>query len=117
MVFGEAKSTGPLVDSFANEINQNIDSKKFVVIAFIDLIKAFDTLDHSILLEKLKNNGIVHKTLHLLKNYLNERFQVTKIGDLTSSKIPVRYGLVQGSILSPGFYNRYICSRYAISKS
>lgn len=105
--FRPSKSTGSLLDNFANFINMNLDGKKYVVIVFIDLVKAFDTLEHHILLEKLENNGIGNKIFELIKNYLSNRYQVTKIGNFVSSRVPIKYGLVQGSILSPGFYNIY----------
>lgn len=105
--FRPGRSTGTLLDVFANSINNALDCKKVVLVAYIDLVKAFDTLDHSILVKKLKSVGIGHKTLAVLKNYLQGRSQVTKIGTFVSEKKNITYGLVQGGILSPGLYNVY----------
>lgn len=105
--FRPGRSTGSLLDDFAGKINQGIDQRKYCVVAFIDLMKAFETLDHRILMSKLQNAGIRHKILRLIGNYLENRTQITKIGNFVSSKKPITYGLVQGSCLSPGFYNVY----------
>lgn len=105
--FRPGKSTNSLLDNFALEINQSIDESKYCVVAFIDLMKAFETLDHGILIKKLEGVGIRNKVLRLLENYLYQRTQITKIGNIKSTEQPVRYGLVTGSTLSPGFYNIY----------
>lgn len=58
-------------------------------------------------MEKLESAGLGGKVLRLLNNYLKNRQQVTKIGNYISANKPIQYGLVQGSALSPGFYNVY----------
>ena len=66
---------------------------------FIDLSKAFDTVDHDILISKLKNYGITGTNLKWFKNYLTDRKQcVTHDNKTTKTKI-ITYGVLQGSII------------------
>ena len=69
------------------------------VTIFLDLSKAFDTLNHSIVLDKLKHYGIKDCALNLLSSYLSDRQQYVQINNIKSSLLPV--GVPQGSILGP----------------
>ena len=60
---------------FTRDIAQNFDNGKFTLDVFIDLSKAFDTVDHQILLKKLKHYGVNEKTLTWLRSYLFQRKQ------------------------------------------
>ena len=67
----------------------------------LDFSKAFDVLDHQILLSKLKYYGCDHLCIKWFKSYLENRFQHVKLGNNTSSSLPVMCGVPQGSILGP----------------
>ncbi len=75
---------------------------------FIDLSKAFDTLDHSIMLEKLDHYGIRGNAKLLLESYLINRQQLTDINDYNSDRLSVLYGVPQGSVLGPLLFLIYI---------
>ena len=75
---------------------------------FIDLSKAFDTIDHKILLNKLHNYGIRGTPYDLLKSYLSDRYQQVKIENHTSEKLLVKFGVPQGSVLGPLLFILYI---------
>ena len=74
-------------------------NKLHTVCIFIDLSKAFDTLDHSIMLEKLNHFGIRGITNNILGSYLKGRFQYTMLNGENSEKLLVLFGVPQGSIL------------------
>ena len=80
----------------------HLDSDNFVISVFLDFKKAFDTVDHKILLSKLyfyRIRGVLHEWL---KSYLSEINQITVIDGITSSSSSsISHGVPQGSVLSP----------------
>ena len=75
---------------------------------FLYLSKAFDTLNHSILLDKLKHYGIKDGALNLLNSYLSDRQQFVQINNIKSNLLPVKTGVPQGSILDPFLFIIYL---------
>ena len=91
-----------------NDILKSIDDKKCVVLLLLDLSAAFDTVDHKILLHRLRSRfGIKGKALLWLQSYLTDRFQSVQIDGSTSSARPLRFGVPQGSVLGPLLYLLY----------
>ena len=74
----------------------------------IDYCKAFDMVDHSILLQKLQVHGLDSKSLAWFGSYLDERHQLVSMGDKESPTTCIRHGIPQGSILGPLFFIAYI---------
>ena len=68
-------STEHAMLQLTRDITQNFDNGKFTLGVSIDLSKAFDTVDHQILLNKLKHYGVNEKTLAWLQSYLSQRKQ------------------------------------------
>ena len=74
----------------------------------MDLSKAFDTLDHDLLIAKLHVYGFGKEALRLIKSYLSDRRQRTKINTSYSSWAALLKGVPQGSVLGPLLFNFYI---------
>lgn len=91
--------------------------KKHKVIGiFIDLKKAFDTIDNTILIEKLKYYGIDGPFNDLLKSYVDNRKCFTEINGCISDSKTIKYGVAQGSVLGPLLFSLYINDIKQISR-
>ena len=99
--FHKQHSTTFAALSFADTIRQNIDQGFMMGAVFVDLRKAFDTIDHSILLRELHFLGIKGKERNWFENYLSGRTQVVGIGGASSDPLHITSGVPQCSILGP----------------
>ena len=88
----------------ATRISEQLEAKKTPFNVYIDLSKAFDMLDHSILLEKLKFYGFHQNAIQLCRSYLQNRKQYVDYNGKTSTLLNMRKGVPQGSILGPLFF-------------
>ena len=85
-----------------------VDQGKYACRIFIDLQKAFDTVDHEILLKKLYHYGIRGNALSLFRSYLTNRQQFVSIAGTKSTSKLIRHGVPQGSVLGPLLFLLYI---------
>ena len=102
------RSTSLAMTQFTDEMLTDMDNGLLNGVIFLDLKKAFDTVDHTILIHKLKALGVSGASLAWIQSYLTSRFQRTIIGQATSCNRRVSVGVPQGSILGPLLFSIYI---------
>lgn len=106
--FRSGCSSSIAITELVEKILEETDSKKFVGALFLDLKKAFDTLDHNILLSKLDLYGIRGVVNNIIRSYLNTRKQLVSIDGVNSSLKEISTGVPQGSNIGPLLFLIYI---------
>ena len=102
--FRKGHATNHAIITLVDKVARALDTGKIVVGVYLDLRKAFDTVPHTILLDKLHRMGIRGNLLCLIKNYLEDRAQFVNYNDHSSRTQPINIGVPQGSILGPLFF-------------
>ena len=106
--FCEKLSNAVALSKFTDTILENMDDGQLTGVAFLDLSKAFDTVNHSRLLLKLKSIDFSSHLCEWFKSYLTHRCQVTVVDNKQSSVMLVNMGVPQGSILGPLLFIIYV---------
>ena len=99
--FQNAHSTELAILQLVNQITEAFSQGKYTLGVFIDLFKAFATVNHNILLEKLKANGFQTDKLKWFRTYLSSRKHFILFGNSKTEKKIVKCGVPQGSVLRP----------------
>ncbi len=106
--FRECHSTEYASLELVDRITLEMDKNNTTVNIFHDLSKAFDTLNHQIIIDELKYYGLDGLSLKLMENYLSNRKKYVEIDDSKSDMLHLTTGVPQGSILGPLLFIIYI---------
>ena len=99
--FRKQHSTVETVSTLVDFLAESRNSHKFSLAIFLDLSKAFDSVNHLIFISKLKDIGVKGNLLRWFKSYLDNRCQVVKNRNSSSDIFSVKSGVPQGSVLAP----------------
>ena len=106
--FSKGKSTGIAVTKLIHTITEHLNNNTYSICIFADLSKAFDTVDHELLVEKLSKYGVRGIVLKLFESFLTNREHRVKFKNSFSKKVISKRGVPQGSCLGPLLYSIYI---------
>ena len=106
--FRPKHSTSQTLINITEEIRNSLDKGNFSCAVFVDFQKAFDTVNHSILLTKLHHYGIRGTMNEWFKSYLTNRKQFVTINGFDSHMLDMKHGVPQGSVLGPLLFLFYI---------
>ena len=106
--FLKNKSTQDALLNFTEAIYDSLNSRHHNISILIDLKSAFDTVNHSILLQKLELYGLRGPALSWIKSYLTDRETYVGLGEIVSTRRKLKIGIPQGSIIGPILFIIYI---------
>ncbi len=115
--FRKKYSTEHALLSIIEEVRSNLDKGLFSCGVFVDLEKAFDTVNHEILISKLDHYGIRDNALKWVQSYLTNRKQLVTLNGAKSKQMDISCGVPQGSILGPLLFIIYINDMHQAVKS
>ena len=105
--FRSGYSTQKAIFELLCELHLSLNQDEIMGLLFLDISKAFDSLDHDVLLRKLSNIALANNSLNWFKSYLN-RIQFVRFNSVKSDSTEFKYGIPQGSCLGPTLFIFYI---------
>ena len=105
--FRKNRSTLDAIFQLTSQINTNMDKRFPTLATFLDFKKAFDCVQHKVLIDKLKTLNIDTNTMLWLEDYLTDRSQIVLANNIHSDSLKIKQGVPQGSIMGPLLYIIY----------
>ena len=106
--FRRKMSCESALNTLIDDWRLSLDNRKNVYAVFLDLRKAFDTVDYSLLIMKLRLYGFSDSTSSLILNYLDGRSYIVQLNSFRSDEKNINFGVPQGSILGPLLFILFI---------
>ena len=113
--FSKNSNTSDAIIEFLDYVYLSLDSKQSTIAVYLDFSKAFNTVNHNILMRKLPHNGIRGVMQHWFELYLTNRKQYVSIKNCNSSMSSITLGVPHGSVLGPVLFLLYINDMYRSS--
>lgn len=102
--YAKHSSTTTALIQVIDSLKLAVDQKQYSVATFIDLRKAFDVIDHGVLLDRLETYGFGEQEVNWFRSYLTGRQQYVVCNDVQSELLSLDYGVPQGSVLGPSMF-------------
>ena len=109
--FCKNSNTSHAIIEFLYYVYSSLDKKQSTIALYLDFSKAFDTVNHEILMSKLQHNGIRGVMQSWFKSYLSNRKQYVSVKNISSSMSNISLGVPQGSVLGPVLF--FVHQRHA----
>ena len=110
--FCKNSNTSDAIIEFLDYVYSSLDSKQSTIAVYLDFSKAFDTVNHNILMSNLLHNGIRGVMQHWFESYLSNRKKYVSIRNCNSSMSNITLGVPQGSVLGTVLFILYINDMY-----